>query len=74
MPCAFVQLRPEFEGAGAAGSPTAAELIAYCRENMAGFKCPKQVVFRDLPTTSTGMSPGTQIQDTNPYNTPGLVC
>ena len=46
-PCAFVTLR---NGA----SLTEAELIAYCRENLAHFKCPKTVVFTDLPKTSTG--------------------
>ncbi len=46
-PCAFVTLR---EGAQA----TEAEIIAFCRENMAHFKCPKTVVFCDLPKTSTG--------------------
>jgi len=46
-PCAFVMLR---EGAEA----TAAELISFCRDNMAHFKCPKTVVFDDLPKTSTG--------------------
>jgi fatty-acyl-CoA synthase len=46
-PCAFVELRP---GANA----TEAEIIEYCRENMAHFKAPKNVVFRQLPKTSTG--------------------
>jgi fatty-acyl-CoA synthase len=46
-PCAFVTLR---EGAQA----TEAEIIAFCRENMAHFKCPKTVVFCELPKTSTG--------------------
>jgi fatty-acyl-CoA synthase len=30
------------------------EIIAYCRENMAHFKCPKTIVFGELPKTSTG--------------------
>jgi fatty-acyl-CoA synthase len=46
-PCAFVTLKP---GASADG----AELIAFCRDNMAHFKAPKTVVFGDLPKTSTG--------------------
>jgi fatty-acyl-CoA synthase len=29
-------------------------LIAFCRENMAGFKVPKRIVFGELPKTSTG--------------------
>ncbi|QIE56336.1 acyl-CoA synthetase [Pikeienuella piscinae] len=46
-PCAFVELKP---GATA----TEAELIAFARERLAGFKTPKTVVFQDLPKTSTG--------------------
>ena len=44
--------------AGSAAKPgasaTEAELIAFCREGLAGFKAPKQVVFTELPRTSTG--------------------
>jgi fatty-acyl-CoA synthase len=47
VPCAFVELK---EGAQA----TEAEIIAFTRERLAGFKCPKQVVFLELPKTSTG--------------------
>ncbi|MBY0333953.1 MAG: acyl-CoA synthetase [Acetobacteraceae bacterium] len=47
VPCAFVELKP---GATA----TEAELIAFAREHLAGFKCPKQVVFTEVPRTSTG--------------------
>ena len=46
-PCAFVVLKP---GAKAA----AEEIVAHCRANLASFKCPRHVVFRDLPMTSTG--------------------
>ncbi len=46
-PCAFVTLRP-----GKAVS--AEEIIAFCRQNLAGFKCPRTVVFGELPKTSTG--------------------
>jgi len=46
-PCAFVELK---DGAEA----TDEELIAFARENLAGFKCPKTVVFQELPKTSTG--------------------
>ncbi len=46
-PCAFIELR--------AGAQTSGEeLIAFCRERLAHFKCPRQVVFEDLPKTSTG--------------------
>ena len=47
VPCAFLTLRP-----GAAA--TEAEIIEFCRANMAHFKAPKRVVFSELPKTSTG--------------------
>jgi 3-(methylthio)propionyl---CoA ligase len=46
-PCAFIELKP-----GAKATPD--ELIAHCRKNLAGYKCPKHVVFAELPKTSTG--------------------
>ena len=30
------------------------ELINFCKETLAGFKVPKQVIFCELPKTSTG--------------------
>ena len=30
------------------------ELIKFCKETLAGFKCPKKVIFGELPKTSTG--------------------
>ena len=47
VPCAFVELK---DGATA----EEAEIIAFTRERLAGFKCPKKVVFQELPKTSTG--------------------
>ncbi|MGB7244446.1 MAG: AMP-binding protein [Sulfitobacter sp.] len=47
VPCAFVELKPN-------AAPDAAGLIAFTREVLAGFKTPKQIVFQDLPKTSTG--------------------
>ena len=47
VPCAFVELK---EGE----SVSEADLIAFVRERLAGFKTPKQVVFQELPKTSTG--------------------
>src|SRR5207248_8865386 len=47
-PCAFVVLKP---GASAVSE---AEIVAWCREHLAGFKVPKKVVFGDLPKASTG--------------------
>jgi len=46
-PCAFVELAPGKEA-------TTDEIISFCRENMAGFKRPKYVIFGELPKTSTG--------------------
>jgi fatty-acyl-CoA synthase len=46
-PCAFVELRP-----GTAA--TADELIAWCRQHLASYKCPRYVVFATVPKTSTG--------------------
>jgi fatty-acyl-CoA synthase len=47
VPCAFVELK---EGSQA----TRDEIIAHCRQHLAGFKTPKNVVFGTLPKTSTG--------------------
>ncbi|MDJ0627089.1 MAG: AMP-binding protein [Rhodobacter sp.] len=47
VPCAFVELKP-------GQTADEGELIAFARERLAGFKTPKQVVFQDLPKTSTG--------------------
>jgi fatty-acyl-CoA synthase len=46
-PLAFVELKPGAEA-------SEAELIEYCRANLAHFKAPKKVVFGELPKTSTG--------------------
>ena len=46
-PCAFVTLKP-------GESATEAEIIGYCRDNLARFKAPRTVIFTDLPKTSTG--------------------
>jgi fatty-acyl-CoA synthase len=46
-PCAFVELKP-------GEKVTADELIAWCRNNLAAYKCPRYVVFADIPKTSTG--------------------
>ncbi len=47
VPCAFVELK---EGAEAGEE----EIIAFARRHLAGFKCPKRVLFQELPKTSTG--------------------
>jgi len=47
VPCAFVELKD-----GRTGDE--AGMIAFTRDRLAGFKCPKKVVFGELPKTSTG--------------------
>ena len=47
-PCAFVTPRPGID------TLSAEDVIAWCRDNMAHYKCPKTVVFGELPKTSTG--------------------
>jgi len=47
-PCAFVELKD------GAGETTTDDIIAFCRDNLAHYKCPRAVVFGPLPKTSTG--------------------
>jgi fatty-acyl-CoA synthase len=46
-PCAFIELKPGTKA-------TSDELMQWCREHLAGYKCPRIVVFADIPKTSTG--------------------
>jgi fatty-acyl-CoA synthase len=46
-PCAFVELKPGMQA-------TSDELIAWCRGLLAHYKCPRHVVFVEIPKTSTG--------------------
>jgi fatty-acyl-CoA synthase len=46
-PCAFIELKP-----GAEASADA--IIDWCKENLARYKCPRHVVFTEIPKTSTG--------------------
>ncbi len=46
-PCAVVELKP-------GQSLTEDELVAFCREHLAHFKCPRAVIFAEVPKTSTG--------------------
>ena len=46
-PCAFIELKPE-------ANPTKDELMAWCRQHLAAYKCPRYIVFTELPKTSTG--------------------
>ena len=47
VPVAFVALKP-------GRTLTAAAVIAFCREQLAHYKCPQDVIFEALPRTSTG--------------------
>jgi fatty-acyl-CoA synthase len=46
-PCAFVELKP-------GRSATVEELVAHARKHLAHYKCPRHVVFSEIPKTSTG--------------------
>ncbi|MBH0237160.1 acyl-CoA synthetase [Methylobrevis albus] len=46
-PCAFVELK-----AGVAASES--DILDWCRDRLARYKCPRHVVFGELPKTSTG--------------------
>jgi len=46
-PCAFVEMKP-------GKSATAEELIEWCRSRLARYKCPRHIVFAEIPKTSTG--------------------
>jgi fatty-acyl-CoA synthase len=47
VPCAFIELKDNARA-------TEADIIAFCRSQMPGFKTPKAVVFCTIPKTSTG--------------------
>jgi fatty-acyl-CoA synthase len=47
VPCAFIELKDNAQ-------TSEAEIIAFCRSHMSGFKTPKAVVFGPIPKTSTG--------------------
>ena len=47
-PCAFIELKSQDDNV------TEKEIISFCKETLAGFKCPKKVIFTELPKTSTG--------------------
>ncbi len=46
-PCAFIELKP-------GKTATAEEIIAWCKEKLAGYKVPRHVIFTEIPKTSTG--------------------
>jgi len=46
-PCAFLEIKPGVQ-------VTEQDIIAHCKQHLAGFKVPRAVVFGELPKTSTG--------------------
>ncbi|BEP38896.1 acyl-CoA synthetase (plasmid) [Variovorax sp. V59] len=48
VPCVFIELRAGIP------APSEQEIIAFCRERLAHFKCPRRVIFSSLPKTTTG--------------------
>jgi len=46
-PCAFVELKPGTQA-------TSDELMQWCKQHLAGYKCPRYLVFAEIPKTSTG--------------------
>ncbi len=46
-PCAFVELKP-------GGKATSDELMQWCKKHLASYKCPRTIVFAEIPKTSTG--------------------
>ncbi len=47
-PCAFIELKDNNDNV------SDKDIISFCKETLAGFKCPKKVIFTELPKTSTG--------------------
>ncbi len=46
-PCAFIELK-------AGAEVSVEEMVAHCKQHLAGFKVPRAIVFGELPKTSTG--------------------
>jgi len=46
-PCAFIELKT-------GAQVDEADIVAHCRQHLAGFKVPRAIVFGELPKTSTG--------------------
>ncbi|KHK55811.1 acyl-CoA synthetase [Ralstonia sp. A12] len=47
-PCAFIELKPGVT------APDQTEIISFCRERLAHYKCPVRVIYGTLPKTGTG--------------------
>ncbi len=56
-PCAFVEKKQGYDHV------TAEELIAWCRANLAHYKAPRHLVFREIPKTSTGKMQKFKLRD-----------
>ncbi|MBZ9665404.1 acyl-CoA synthetase [Pseudomonas sp. LMG 31766] len=48
VPCAFITLKEGYR------ATREEDIVGFCREQLASYKLPKTVVFRELPKTSTG--------------------
>ena len=48
-PCAFITVAPDQKE-----PPSEDNIVAWCRQNLAGYKIPRTIVFGPLPKTSTG--------------------
>ena len=46
-PCAFIELKP-------GENLTAEDVMTFCRQHLAHYKCPRHVIFSEVPKTSTG--------------------
>jgi len=46
-PCAFVELKP-------GETASADDLMQWCKKHLASYKCPRTIVFAEIPKTSTG--------------------
>ena len=54
VPCAFVEL---------SGKVSQEELIAHAKKGLAGYQCPKKVIFGQLPKTTTGKIRKNELRD-----------
>ena len=66
-PCAFIELKP-------GKSATADDIIAWCRERLARFKCPRHVVFTEIPKTSTGKIQKFKLREMAKESVTGQIC
>ena len=63
-PCAFVELKSD------AQEVNEADIIAFCRDNLAHYKCPRMVIFCDIPKTSTGKIQKFKLRDQFKHDSP----